>query len=634
MTSELTDTVRSPHQRPLAPPHALGHAQWQALLQSRLCTGLSEEGLREIAKSLRVILVPAGEMVCRQGEPGDEMYVVVRGRIKLSVERGSQGFQLLDFLGPGDHFGEMALLIERPRSATAAAVLESELLVLERADFDNLLNQVPGFAANLSRSLGFRLHWETSRQKRRHRPTVVGIVSSTPKTELLLAPLATSLAAESEPVFVLSDRLPAPSPGEKLRVETMHRDPQAAAPSATRTAERIEAATGAQERVLAAWSQQLSPRDLAVRLSVCEEIWWVVEIENWAESRGRLEELLSIAPHLAPRTRLIWVVKHRDPLPPHESKSLGIAERDFRIVLSDDPNKPDRNQRQSLSLLVRHLQGIRIGLALGGGGARGMAHLGVLRALEREEIYFDFIAGTSSGALMGLAYSAGWTPPESLDEFVKMLTPPRWWRMLPWGQAWYLVTQFRTGAWERMLRPYVGDTTLEQMRIPLMTVAVDLVTGREIVRDSGDAVNVVLESINLPLVSRPILRDGMALIDGGILNNLPVDVLLERGADMIVAVDVVSQLEQRFGPITPHAPPSKMRHPGLIATYLRVNEVQDYGITALRTPAADMVIMPDTAQFDWSDFGRSRALADVGETAGEQALPQLKELLATVKAEA
>jgi CRP-like cAMP-binding protein len=76
----------------------------------------------------------------------------------------------------------MTLLIERPRSATATTVLESELLVLERAAFDLLLAQVPGFAANLSRSLGFRLHWETSRQRRRHRPAVVGLLTSTPVT--------------------------------------------------------------------------------------------------------------------------------------------------------------------------------------------------------------------------------------------------------------------------------------------------------------------------------------------------------------------------------------------------------------------------------------------------------------------
>jgi NTE family protein len=633
MTSDLTETVRSPHDRPLAAPPTLGGAQWQALKQSRLCTGLADADLREIARALRVALVPAGELICRQGEPGDEMYVVVRGRIKLTVERGTEGFQLLDYLGPGDHFGEMALLIERPRSATATAVLETELLVLERTAFDNLLKQVPGFAANLSRSLGFRLHWETSRQKRRHRPAVVGLLSSTPQTEQLLAPLAETLAAGDQPVLVLVDQVPAPIAGERLRVETMPRDHSGRAPSATRTAEHVEAAISAQERVLTAWSQQLPPRDLAVRLNVCEEIWWLVEPENWPEARTRLQELITAAPHLASRTRVVWFVKHREPLPPHECESLGIAARDFRVVLAPDPKQPDRNQRLSLSVLVRHLEGIRIGLALGGGGARGMAHLGVLRALEKDNIFFDFVAGTSSGALMGISYAAGWSPEESLDEYTFMLTPPRRWRLLPWGQAWFLVTKFRTGAWERMLRPYVGDTTLQQMRVPLMTVAVDLVTGREIVRDSGDAVDAVLESINLPLVSRPILRNGMALIDGGVLNNLPVDVLRDRGADLIVAVDVVSQLEHRFGPNTPHATTPKMRQPGLIATYLRVNEVQDYGITALRTPAADLVIMPDTAQFDWSDFGRARALADVGEMAGEQALPQLKELLAAAKSD-
>jgi len=632
MSPDLTETVRSPYQRPLAPPPTLGAAQWQALVQSRLCAGLAEKDLREIARAMRVILVPAGTALCRQGEPGDEMYLVVRGRIKLSVERGSQGFQLLDYLGPGDHFGEMTLLIERPRSATATTVLESELLVLERAAFDQLLAHVPGFAANLSRSLGFRLHWETSRQRRRHRPTVVGLLTSTPVTEGLLGPLAEALSAESQPVLALVDRGPGPRPGERLRVETMPLDPGGHGVSATRTAERVDAAICAQERVLAQWSQQLTPRELAVRVSMCEEIWWLVEPARWPESRERLQELLTIAPHLAARTRLVWFVEHRAPLPPYECAALGIAERDFRIVMADDPARGHRHQRQGISVLVRHLEGIRIGLALGGGGARGMAHLGVLRALEREEIYFDMVAGTSSGALMGISYAAGWSPEESLDEFTMMLTPPRRWRMLPWGQAWYLVTKFRTGAWERMLRPYVGETTLEQLRMPLLTVAVDLITGREILRDRGDAVAAVLESINLPLVSRPILRDGMALVDGGILNNLPVDVLLDRGADLIVAVDVVSQLEHRFGPNTPHATTPKMRQPGLVATYLRVNEVQDYGITALRTPAADLVIMPDTAQFDWSDFGRARALADVGETAAEQALPQLKELLAEVRA--
>lgn len=631
MTSEISDTVLSPHRRPLAPPLALGPAQWLALEQSRLCGGLAEVDLREIAAALRVIHVPAGETICRQGEPGNEMYVVVRGRIKISVERGSHEFQLLDFLGPGDHFGEMSLLIERPRSATASAVLESELLVLERASFDTLLQKVPGFAANLSRALGFRLHWETSRQKRRHRPTVVGLVYSTPPTERLLAPLGTALATQGQAVLALGEKSHLPPPSERLHCEELARDARSAAPSATRTAERIDEALNAQQRILAAWSQRLTARELAVRLTVCEEIWWLVEPSEWPVARGRLEELLSLAPHLSARTRLVWFVRNREPLPPHECQTLGIAERDFRIVLADDPTQPDRYQRQSIAMLARHLNGIRIGLALGGGGARGMAHLGVLRGLEKEGIFFDLVAGTSSGALMGLAYAAGWSPQESLDEFTMMLTPSRWWRALPWGHAWYLIAKFRTGAWERMLRPYVGETTLQQLRIPLLTTAVDLITGREVVRDSGDAVAAVLESINLPLVSRPILRDGMALIDGGILNNLPVDVLLDRGADMIVAVDVVSQLEQRFGRNTPYAMTSNMRQPGAFATYLRVNEVQDYGITALRTQAADLVILPDTAQFDWSDFSRARALADVGEIAAERAIPQLQELLSAFK---
>ena len=105
---------------------------------------------------------------------------------------------------------------------------------------------------------------------------------------------------------------------------------------------------------------------------------------------------------------------------------------------------------------------------------------------------------------------------------------------------------FRFGMWDRMLRPYFHDWTLEQLLMPCSAVAVDLVTGRQVVRDKGDAVDALLESINLPVISRSICRDGMALVDGGVLNNLPADVLAGKGCDFIVGVNVSAKLSQQF----------------------------------------------------------------------------------------
>ena len=186
---------------------------------------------------------------------------------------------------------------------------------------------------------------------------------------------------------------------------------------------------------------------------------------------------------------------------------------------------------------------------------------------------------------------------------------------------------FRAGAWDHKLRHFFGDVTLEQLQIPFTTVAVDLVTGKQVVRERGDTIHAVLESINVPLIARPIFRDGMALVDGGVLNNLPADVVAERGATLVVGVDVATKMPARFGENVPGMPTGQMRRAGPLETLFRVNEVQAYGITALHSGAVDLMITPDTSAFEFADFSRAHELADVGEQAAEAMLPQLKQML-------
>jgi predicted acylesterase/phospholipase RssA len=235
---------------------------------------------------------------------------------------------------------------------------------------------------------------------------------------------------------------------------------------------------------------------------------------------------------------------------------------------------------------------------------------------------------------MGLSYVGGWEPQRAVEEFNAALTPNWLLRHLPGGHHWYLWYMFRTGAWDRMLRPYLGETRIEQLQIPFFTVACDLVSGQAIVRDRGDAIHAVLESINFPPVARPILRDGMALIDGGVLNNVPADILPQQGADLIVGVDVTARLRQRFARNTPSTSTEQMRRPGLIETLWRVTEVQDFNISNLRTGSlVDLMICPDTSGFDFVDFSQGIPLAEVGEAAAEEAIPQLRQMLEDLEGE-
>ena len=213
-----------------------------------------------------------------------------------------------------------------------------------------------------------------------------------------------------------------------------------------------------------------------------------------------------------------------------------------------------RSLASGLERLVHDLRGVRIGVALGGGAARGMSHLGVLKALEQNGIVVDMIAGTSAGAMTGIIYASGLDPDYSADQFATDLRPSWIFRHLPRGNHWYLLYKYRRGHFDPMLRKYLHDWRLEQLAVPCLSVTVDLVGGNSVVRERGDAVHAILESINLPVLSVPIVRDGQALIDGGLVNNIPADVLVSMGCNFVIAVSVTAKMEKEFCDITPDKP--------------------------------------------------------------------------------
>jgi len=233
--------------------------------------------------------------------------------------------------------------------------------------------------------------------------------------------------------------------------------------------------------------------------------------------------------------------------------------------------------------------------------------------------------------MVGITYAAGYTPDFAIDLYKKNLTPARLFRLIPKGANWHIIWKFRTRAWERMLRRYFHDWSLERLPIPFHAVTVDLVRGCQVVHRSGDAVRAILESINLPVISPPIIHDGMALVDGGVLNNLPADVLAEEGADLVVGVDVSSKLRDEFGGNSPDTPTHRMKPAGFLETLIRVLETQGRGLGALRARSVDLSIQPDASAFSFVDFSKAPELAKAGEAAAESVIPRLKELIAEVE---
>jgi predicted acylesterase/phospholipase RssA len=311
------------------------------------------------------------------------------------------------------------------------------------------------------------------------------------------------------------------------------------------------------------------------------------------------------------------------PLVPELSK---LTKRDFKLHTTDS-QAGTRLSAQGIDRIVHYLRGVSVGMALSGGAAHGMAHLGVLKALEEEGLTIDRMAGTSAGVLTGVLYCAGFTPDWGIHQFPHDLEPGSIYKKLPKGGGFFMLKKYRSHSWAKMLRNYLVDWRLEQCPIPISTVTTDLISARSVIRSSGDAVDAILESINLPVLSPPICRDGMLLVDGGILNNLPADVLVQQGCNFVIGVDVSANIEHRMGDNFPHTPTERMKTPGVVATLLRSFNVQAHNMSRVGAQRADVTITPNVSMFKSSEFTRTPEMAEIGYRTTMETLPQIREFL-------
>ena len=255
-----------------------------------------------------------------------------------------------------------------------------------------------------------------------------------------------------------------------------------------------------------------------------------------------------------------------------------------------------------------------IGLALGGGFARGIVHIGVLKVLEEENIPISYIAGTSVGALIGAAYCSGVTT-EELDS---VATRVRFRDLARWTLSRYgFATNHRMiGFLNKLLKV----KTFEELRIPLAVTATDFNSGEGVVFRTGSLVDPVRASCAYPGVFLPVTIDGRMLVDGMLAHSLPTRPVREMGADRVLAVSLKSKWTGGNGP----------RHIfDVIGQCFSI--AQDMNCAQFRA-CADLVIEPDVTGFRYDDFERSAQLVELGEAATRAALPEIRKWLEPVVA--
>jgi NTE family protein len=254
----------------------------------------------------------------------------------------------------------------------------------------------------------------------------------------------------------------------------------------------------------------------------------------------------------------------------------------------------------------------RVGLALSGGAARGIAHVGVLRALVENDIPVDAIAGASAGALIGGCYAAGLSI-ERLDEMARTFR----WRHTS-RLAFSRLGLQSNARMERFLRKKLPVTRFEDLKLPLAVMVTDLQKGETIVfRDNGDLPFAIRASCCVPALYKPVRdREGRFLIDGGILSNLPITHTRDLGADLVIAVDVNFDGVRFFD--RPRTALGVLTHVFSAVEKIVSNQERD---------TADLMIAPKVGHIRWDQTKHSEELIKLGYEAGLSAIDDIRKLI-------
>jgi len=266
----------------------------------------------------------------------------------------------------------------------------------------------------------------------------------------------------------------------------------------------------------------------------------------------------------------------------------------------------------------------KIGLALSGGAARGLAHVGVLDVLKQEGIPIDMIAGTSSGAVMGAVYASG----QDTGKMIENALDAGWKRMAPLIDPSLPRTGFIKGRKiKNLLSSFLGgNIKFSDLKIPFACVATDIDTGEEVVIDSGLVLEALRASISIPGIFTVVKREGRYLVDGGLTTPVPVNVVKQMGADFIIAVNVNPDVSGRMGK-TYRQRVEAHKEPNIFQIMMQSIYITTYAVARNSLIDADIVIEPDLTNIGAGDFSKAQELITRGQQAAQEAIPEIKKKL-------
>jgi NTE family protein len=544
---------------------------------------LDESLVNEITAAMEWFALPGGITLFEDGDAPDALYFVINGSLGAYQTTPDGHRRLVGRVTSGESVGEMALISGKPRSATVVALRDTELARLPRDAFEQLMLSHPQGLLRISQLMVQRLD-SSQRQTRgalRARPKTIAIVSNDIGADAatFAAQLTTHLERIGLAELVWNQR------------------------GATHTTEWFHAIERANEFVVyvcdtmpTSWSKLcLRQADVVLLVANADSDvmqWPVLEDADPArQSLRRTELVLRHGDHIVPGSTARWLDRFSSLNHHHVRNSEDIAR------------------------VARLLSGRGLGLVLSGGGARGFAHIGVLRALHEANIRVDAIGGTSIGAIIAAGHALGWGDEELCARVRRSFvdTNPLNDYTLP------LVALVSGRKVSRLLRHEFGATAIEDVPLPFFCVSSNLTSGQLAVHRRGELWRWLRASVAIPGVLPPVIHQGELFVDGASINNLPIEVMRDAGLGQVIGVDVGADRAFTTDDVDSDAPPlwrtlkwfrARKHRVNILQILWRAGTINSAGQRAARHDLSDLLLQPPLEQIDmlnWRAFDEAVA---------------------------
>ena len=534
--------------------------------------------LTKIAAELSWFSLPSGQTLLRAGDQTENLYIVTSGLLGVVVS-SDQGNGLVAEIQVGETIGEMALVTGEPHSATVIALRHCELLAMPKEVFERLVANTPGFLRWITTLVVNRLRATTHRAAVERHHTAIAIVPLDPSLDIedITRSLLDSVSRHRRKVHCFnpdSAELPISWFNE---IEAAH--------------ELVLYRTNHVGAELDRWTRfclRQADRIVLVSRSNFDAPKQILEVERETKERSQPVDLLIIEPAQAL----------------HGSAPQSAVHFNHIYHLRE-------GYRPDIDRYARHLTDRSVGLVLSGGAARGFGHVGAIRAIREAGIPIDRVGGTSIGAVVAGCVANGWDDQEIRSRLYASFVErnPLSDYTIP------TVALFRGRGVEKLLQKNFGDIVIEALWLPFFCVSSNLTSGGMTVHRRDTLWRAIRASIAIPGIFPPVIEQGEVLVDGGVMNTFPVDIMADSERGPIIGVNVATQLalapnserpvlKRRFPGITR----SGVKMPGIVDVLMHAGTISSSLQASICRTQATLLIEPPLSHvslLDWQAFDRA-----------------------------